>query len=422
MNKPKIYYYRLLLPHGGIAGGLIRQSVEFDHSVRLRLEQETEGTVLTLLRVPSWISTLAELAHDASRRSLKVDDLAGFLRDMGVMLQAGVPVVEALRTLVEEGQAAGNSAISQLANRMADDLTSGMTVAESFMRHANVFPEVVCNLVAIGDKTGTLDLMLVEAALHVSRMLNIKRDIRTALIYPAFVFLSIFGVAGFWIFYVVPSMAQMFKQLNAKLPPLTLALLSFSNAVVNHSILISLLLLLLMAVGMLVRSNIPGVRRAVHEILHRLPVTRVLMTSSGMAHLTEHLAILQRAGLDFVLCLDILTRATKNLYYRHRLQSVRACIERGDGIANSMRRVGGFPAMAVRMIAIGEQTGSLQVQLTHLAKEYRRRLEVMVKSLSEIIKPIVILVAGALFIFLIVALLLPIYDLIQQSTKFSMGS
>ena len=87
-----------------------------------------------------------------------------------------------------------------------------------------------------------------------------------------------------------------------------------------------------------------------------------------------------------------------------------------------MRRVGGFPAMAVRMIAVGEDSGNLDVQLTHLAADYRKRLDVVVKSLSEIIKPVVILLAGALFIFLIVALLLPVYDLIRQSVRQSLGS
>ncbi len=165
----------------------------------------------------------------------------------------------------------------------------------------------------------------------------------------------------------------------------------------------------------------PAVRLALHETLHRLPIARVLMTSSGMAHITEHLAILVRAGLDFVTCLNVLARATRDQHYQRRLISVRESVERGDGIAVSMRRVGGFPAMAVRMIAVGEESGSLDVQLTHLASEYRKRLEVLVKSLAEIIKPAVILVAGALFLFLIVALLLPVYDLVRQSVNQSLG-
>jgi general secretion pathway protein F/type IV pilus assembly protein PilC len=140
-----------------------------------------------------------------------------------------------------------------------------------------------------------------------------------------------------------------------------------------------------------------------------------------MAHLTEHLAILVRAGLDFVSALDVLARSTQDRYYQRRLIQVRELVSRGEGIASSMRRTGGFPAMAVRMVAVGEESGSLDVQLTHLAGEYRKRLEILVKSLAEIIKPAVILLAGALFLFLIVALLLPVYDLVQQSVRQSLG-
>ena len=421
MSVLKTYYYRVLMPHGQVRHGVLRLAVERDHSARLRLERETDGIVLTLWRIPALLSGSMDLLRQLGRSHVRTEDLAGFLRDMGLMLTAGVPALEALRTLVEEGQATGTKAISQIASRMVDDLNAGVTMTESFNRHPDIFPETVRNLVSIGDQSGTLDRMLGEAAEHVERMLNIKRDIRTALIYPVFVFATIFGVAGFWIYYVVPNMARLFKQLNAKLPPLTQGLVDFSDTVVNHAFLV-LVAAVCVVVGLVVAvREIPAVRRTWYEVLHRLPITRVLMTSSGMAHITEHLAILVRAGLDFVTCLNVLARTTKDHYYKRRLISVRESVERGDGIAVSMRRIGGFPAMAVRMMAVGEESGSLDVQLTHLAKEYRKRLEILVKSLAEIIKPAVILLAGALFVFLIVALLLPVYDLVRQSTNQAMG-
>lgn len=422
MTTLRTYYYRVLLPHGRVSAGWTRIAVELDHSVRLRLERETDGTVLTLLRIPAWLSGGLELVQHLFRRQIRSEDLAGFLRDMSLMLAAGVPTLEALRTLVAEGEAGGNPTMSRMANAMADDLNSGVTITESFNRRPDIFPETVRYLVAIGDESGTLDRMLGEAAEHIERMLYIKRDIRTALIYPAFVFATIFAVAGFWIYYVVPSMAELFKQLNAKLPALTQGLVSFSNAVVSHGWIVLLLLVVLIIAAVLAVRHLPWVHRGLHESLHRLPVARVLMTSSGMAHMTEHLAILVRAGLDFVTCLNVLIRTTQNQHYRYRLVKVKQSVERGDGIAVSMRRVGGFPAMAVRMIAVGEESGNLDVQLTHLAADYRKRLESVVKSLSEIIKPIIILMAGALFLFLIVALLLPVYDLIRQSVRQSLGS
>lgn len=421
MSTLRTYYYRVLLPHGALKHGLLQLALERDHSARLRLEQDTEGTVLTLWRLPDGLAALAGLLRHLGRGPVRMEDLAGFLRDMGLMLAAGVSSMEALSTLSEESDLAGAGAIGRMARSLMQDLQAGVTMSEAFARHPGLFPETVRNLVHIGDQSGTLDQMLTEAAEHIERLINIRRDIRTALIYPIFVFATIFAVAGFWIYYVVPNMARLFKQLNAKMPPLTTALVSVSDVVVAHAlpVLGGLLLLVLGSVYAVRRS--PAVQRALHEALHRLPIARVLTTASGMAHLTEHLAILVRAGLDFVNALDVLARSTQDRYYQRRLLQVRELVSRGEGIASSMRRTGGFPAMAVRMVAVGEESGSLDVQLTHLATEYRKRLEILVKSLAEIIKPAVILLAGALFLFLIVALLLPVYDLVQQSVRQSLG-
>ncbi len=415
------YYYRVLLPHGALKSGLLRLAVERDLSARLRLESETEGTVVSLWRLPAWLAGTIDMSMGLFRQQVRTEDLAGFLRDLGLMMRAGVPALEGLKTLVDESDMSGNKAVSSVARHMCDDLNAGVSMTEAFNRHPNVFPETVRNLVAIGDQSGTLDRMLGECATHVERMMNIKRDIKTALIYPAFVFATIFGVAAFWIYYVVPNMARLFKQLQAKLPPLTEWLVSFADVVTAHLPWVVLLMVIMISVLVMLFKRSERFQVISYTILHRLPIARTLLVSSGMAHMTEHLSILVRAGVDMVSSLRILGRATKNRYYRFRVIEMAESVSRGESLSASMRRIGGFPAMAVRMIAVGEESGSLDDQLSHLAEEYRKRLEVMVKSLAEILKPVIILVAGGLFLFLIVALLLPIYDLVRQSVGQTMG-
>lgn len=415
------YYYRVLLPHGAIKSGLIRLSVKRDLSVRLRLEADTEGTVINLWRFPGWLGALADAMLHPFTAKVRSEDLAGFLRDQGLMMRAGVPALDALSTLVDESKSMGNASMGAVARAMLDDLNAGMGMTDAFNRHPGVFPETVRNLVAIGDQTGTLDRMLAEGAEHVERMMNIQRDIKTALIYPAFVFASILGVGIFWIYYVVPSMAKLFKQLQAKLPPITQGLVSFADTLSAHLPWFLLLTALLVVGTMVLFQRSERFQLGTYNVLHRLPIARTLLVSSGMAHVTEHLSILVRSGVDLVSSLHILARATKNRYYRVRLVQVAHGVSRGDRVSSSMRRIGGFPAMAVRMISVGEESGSLDLQLTHLAGDYRKRLEVLVKSLAELLKPVIILLAGGLFLFLIVALLLPVYDLVRQSATQSMG-
>lgn len=421
MAELNTYFYRVLLPHGAVRSGLLRLAAQRDLSARMRLEAETDGTVIGLWRFPQWMVVATDLLMHLFRKQVRSEDLAGFLRDLGLMMRAGVPSLDALKTLVDERNGASNKAMAAVAHNMLDDLNAGVGMTEAINRHPNVFPETVRNLVAIGDQTGTLDRMLGEAAEHVERMINIRRDIKTALIYPAFVFSTIIGVAIFWIYYVVPNMARLFKQLQAKLPPITEGLVAFAEMLSAHLPWVMLMTALVVALGIVVFKRSERFQLLAYSLLHRLPIVRTLLVSSGMAHITEHLSILVRAGVDLVSSLRILGRATKNRYYRIRLIQVAESVSRGDSVSSSMRRVGGFSAMAVRMISVGEESGSLDVQLSHLAEDYRQRLQVLVKSLAEVLKPVIILVAGGLFLFLIVALLLPVYDLVRQSVTQSMG-
>jgi type II secretory pathway component PulF len=415
------YYYRVLLPHGAVQRGVMRLAVERELSARLRLEAQTDGTVLTLWRLPAGLASLVSGVGRLFRQRLRPEDVVGFLRDLGLMMSAGVPALEALRTLIDEGEHGDQPAVAELARHIRDDLNGGVGLTEAINRHPDVFPETVRNLVSIGEQSGTMDRMLRESAQHVERMIHIRRDIRTALIYPVFVFATILGVAGFWIYYVVPNMARLFKQLQAKLPPVTVALVDFADLVTTHLPAVVLAVVVLAVLAVAAFRRFERVQLATYTVLHRVPIVRNLLTSSGMAHITEHLAILVRAGLDLMASLHTLSRATKDRYYRVRLEQVAAAVGRGESVAQAMRRVGGFPAMAVRMVAVGEEAGSLDEQLHHLAEEYRKRLDVLVRSLAEIFKPVIILIAGGLFLFLIVALLLPIYDLVRQTVAQSLG-
>lgn len=417
------YYYRVLLPHGAIKSGMVRLAVQRELSVRLHLEAATEGTVVSLWRFPDWLSLFSAIFTRLFRVQVRNEDLAEFLRDLGLMLRAGVPAVGALETLLDEHKSvgAGSRTMNAVIRSMLDDLHAGIGILEAFNRHPDVFPETVRNLVDIGEQSGTLDRMLQEAAEHVERMIAIKRDIKTALIYPAFVFATILGVAAFWIYYVVPNMARLFKQMQAKLPPITEGLIAFADALSVHLLWFLVIIALLVVVGVALFRRSESFQYNVYTLLHRLPIARTLLVSSGMAHLSEHLSILVHAGVDLVKSIQILGRATKNRYYRVRLEKIATFVRNGESLSASMRRVGGFPAMMVRMISVGEESGSLDLQLTHLADDYRKRQEALIKSLAEVLKPLIILVAGGLFIFLIVALLLPVYDLVRQSVAHTMG-
>lgn len=408
------YYYRILMPDRQVKSGFLRLAVERDFSARLWLERRFDAIVLSLVNLPGWLSTAQDFLSVFSNSGIRREHLSGFLRDMSLMASSGIPMLDALRSLEHEGESGDQPGFSAIARLILEELDSGASVSMAFSAHPDIFPETVCNLIKIGDATGSMDRMLKEAAEHVERISNIMRDTRTALIYPAFVFITILGVALFWVYYVVPNMAQLFKQMHAKLPPITVGLVAVAEWLTKNGPLFFAALILGVVLIWLWIKRSTRLRQRLYQIGHRLPIIRVLLRSAGLANITEHLALLTRSGMDVVGSLNVLERSTTDEYYRMRIQGMIAMVERGEGIAVAMGKVGGFPSMVVRMISVGEESGSLDSQLKHLAGEYRQRLDTVVKSLGEIIKPAVILVAGGVFMLLIISLLLPIYDLIKQ--------
>lgn len=415
------FYYRLLTNDGHRKSGFVRLAVERDFSARLWLERNRNGIVLSLHRLPRWVAGLFSSNGGFLTSGISQEDVAGFLRDLAVMTGAGVPMLESLQAIAEENEYADNPRMAGVATALISDLDSGASITETFNRHADIFPETVRNLVAIGDEVGAVHRVLMEASEHMERIARMGRSSRRALIYPAFVFATIIGAAAFWVFYVIPKISQLFRQMGVKLPRITIVVLDVADWLTAHWHLVLVLAVIFILGPIIAIKASKPFRHHMYRLAHRLPVARVLVRSSGMAFISEYLALLITAGLDMVRSLGVMERSISDEFYRAKIAMVRQIVERGERLGPSMRQVGGFPAMATRMISVGEETGTLDRQLQHLATEYRQRFDHVMESLGEIIRPLVILLAGALFIVMIIALLLPVYTLIKHAVAIPTG-
>jgi type II secretory pathway component PulF len=410
-----VFFFRVLLENGKHRTGLTRLSVSRDASARMWLEKNYGGTVLNLYRLPKWLTEVQRSVSDLVSPAIRPKELSGMLRDLGIMSSSGVPVLDAIRAVSEDVDTGAGNNVARVGMRLLEELDAGASISDAFNRQPDVFPETVRNLVLLGDETGSMDRMLLEAADHIERVAAMKADTKQALIYPAFVFAAIFGAAGFWIYYVIPNLLGLFTQMNAKLPWLTVVVLDVAAWLTIHFPMVCAGLVVSI-LGLWVGWRYSRImRRTAYYLMHKLPVTRGIVVPSGLAFFSEYLSILIRAGLDMVSSLSILERAMRDEYYYDRIVAMRQVLEHGDRISVAMRQVGGFPPMMRRMISVGEDTGSLDKQLAYLAKEYSTRLQRVISTLSEIIKPLVVVFAGGMFAILIIALLLPIYDLVRQS-------
>ncbi|KWE37940.1 type II secretion system F family protein [Burkholderia territorii] len=409
------YYFQVVQATGKSHSGVVGLAMQELPAVRAWLESKYQGVIVRLHALPAWVGYALERAQRFRQPKIKSRDLAGLLRDLAVMTAAGVPILESIASTADKDAQNTHPAVARVGRRLLEDLEAGATVSQAFARQPAVFPETVRSLVAIGDETGSMDKMLMEASDHVERVIGMKANAMQALIYPMFVFLSIFGAAGFWIYYVIPNLSGLFKQMNVPLPALTVAVLAIADWVTAHAIELGLGVLLLSSACVIAWRGSAAIRRTVYALLHRLPISRTLLTSSGLAFFSEYLAILVHAGIGIVESLQIMEQTVKDLFYRDRLVAMRQFVQRGDRVSAAMRQVGGFPAMMTRMISVGEETGTLDRQLSHLAMEYRTRFTRVIAMLSEIMQPLVIVLAGGLFIVMIMALLLPVYDLVRQT-------
>jgi type II secretory pathway component PulF len=413
----KLYFYQLLEPSGRVKIGLEKIPVEKKSSARDWLEKKYEHAIVVRLEVlPSWIAGFGNSALKTFKGTVKQSDLVGLIRDLAIMTISGIPIVDAVQSRIEDGVDDSNPQVIALCKQLYDDLTSGSPLSFAVAKYPDIFPATAISLIKIGEESGNLSEMLLEASTHMERLIALRADAKQALIYPAVSLLAVIGAGIFWMIYVMPNLIQLFKQLNAKLPPFTVKVLAAAEWLDAYGKFLLVFIIVFIISAIVIWRTRPGLRRAVYIAMHHLPVIKNFLVASGIAFFAEYFGILIKSGVDILTSLKILEDAQPDVYYSERIQKIHKHVATGMQVSVAMRQIGGFPSMLVRMIAIGENSGNLDKQLAHVSKEYGVRLKRLVDTLSEIIKPVMILMVGSVFLVIIVALMLPVYDLIAQSS------
>lgn len=411
MLGDSLYWVRVMGPDGQVFSRLSRLGARDEVTARVMLETQTGGTVLALHPLPPMVAALWERARPVLSQPLPPEALADYFHNLGVMLRSGLPIDMALADLAKDP---GHASMRRFAAQLHAGVVAGHALSYCLKEFEHQIPMSVRALVGIGEKSGELDNTLVEAGAHIKRLQRIRRDVGKALIYPAFALLTITVAILFWVYYVLPDLSRMFLQMGVKLPRHTQAVMEAVTTLQESSAngLFMVLAAGVLGVALLLRTE--RVKRGLFALLYRLPISGLLIRSSSMAYITEYLALLIKAGIPLTHSLEILARNVRNPFYAEHLENVRQGVNRGNLLSAEMKRTGVFPAMVTRLVTVGEQTGTLDEQLDVLSKEHARRFEHVIESLSEILKPLLIVITGVFFIFIVVVFLLPVYDLIAQ--------
>jgi general secretion pathway protein F/type IV pilus assembly protein PilC len=357
------------------------------------------------------MAMLYKMATSRLQRMVKRPQLAEMLNNIAIMLRAGLTLVAAL-------QEAADSA--ELPNVRADirdmvmSIQGGVSFSEAAGKYPHIFPATVLHLIRMGEETGQLDKMLAAASEHLKRVHSIISDTKQALLYPSIVFAVMGGGMIFWFYYVVPKIVGLFREMDVVLPTITVWLIALSNFMRTYMLSIAAGMVVLFFMIHAGRRSNRRFKRVLDGMLLKIPIAKTVVSASSLAFVTEYFAMLLNAGIDILQSFQIIIDSVGNEIYRDKLGHVRQSVSMGEGIADSFRKAGLFPPFVIRMIGVGEMSGSLTEQLDHLSEVYRNKLTILVSSLGKLLEPLVLVFAGLFFAIIIIALLLPVYDLVSQ--------
>ena len=337
----------------------------------------------------------------------KTKDVVVFTRQFATMLDAGLPIVQGLDVL---GRQHPNGAMRKCLTDVREQVESGGTLAEGLKRHPKVFDDLFVNMVAAGETGGILDIILERLASYLEKMDQLKRQVKTAMIYPAVVVAAAAIVTAILLIFVIPTFADMFKDFGAALPAPTRLVMAISDFVVAYY----------PVMGLTIFASIWFLRRflktergkeVVHPLLLKIPVFGEIIRKVSVARFSRTLGTMLSSGVPILEALAICAKTAGNKVVEKEVSMVRMSISEGKTIAEPLENSLIFPGMVVQMIHVGETTGALDAMLNKVADFYESEVENAVTAMKQLIEPIMILVLGVLVGGLIIAMYLPIFKL-----------
>ena len=339
-------------------------------------------------------------------------NLAVFVRQFSVMIDAGLPLVQCLEILGTQEEDR-NFAETILATR--SDVESGASLADAMKKHPRTFDPLFTNMIAAGEAGGILDTILKRLATYIEKAVKLKGQVKSAMVYPIAVVVIATVVVGVILWKVIPTFASLFAGLGAELPLPTRVVIALSNGLVRYGLFI---IAGLVGLGFAFRSYYASSngRRVVDRIVLKLPVLGVLVRKIAVARFCRTLSTLLSSGVSILEALDITAKTAGNAIVEEAIYTTRKSIEGGETIAAPLAQTAVFPPMVVQMIGVGEATGALDTMLGKIADFYEEEVDVAVAGLLTLLEPIMIALLGGVVGGIVIAMYMPIFALVSQLT------
>jgi type IV pilus assembly protein PilC len=345
-------------------------------------------------------------------KKVAAKNLAVFTRQFSVMIDAGLPLVQCLDILGTQEEDKNFAAVI-LDTRTS--VESGASLADAMRKHPKTFDPLFTNMIAAGEAGGILDTILKRLATYIEKAVKLAGQVKSAMIYPIAVIVIAGGVVGVILWKVIPTFASLFSGLGADLPLPTRVVISLSNNLVSYFPLL-LVGAGAAAYGFKTYYSTENGRKVVDSMTLKMPILGNIMRKIAVARFCRTLSTLISSGVPILDGLEITARTSGNAIIEDAILTTRKSIERGETISVPLKGTAVFPAMVTQMIGVGEATGALDTMLAKIADFYEEEVDTAVAGLLTLLEPIMIAVLGIVVGGIVIAMYLPIFDLISKLT------
>ena len=354
-------------------------------------------------------STEAEEQSFVEVRRVPVKELRGFSLQLASSTRAGVPLIGALEAIGNQSEHRG---FRRVVEQVAIDVRGGFALSDALAKHPGVFGEVYCATVAAGEQAGSLDEVLSFLATHIEDAMEVRSDVRSALMYPAVVLLALFGAIGVLIIFVVPRFATFYTGFGRDLPLPTRILIGTSSAIVDHLVW-WLMGLAAAAYGAVSYLRTEGGQRTLEALLARTPLIRTMISTANTVQVAQLLGLFTRSGVPLLQGLDTIARAASSARLREDLQEAAELVGSGLSLSRSLEEANCLSPAARAMIATGEETGSLEQSCEAVAGHLRKELRYLTKNLGTLIEPLLTGMLAVIVLGVALAVFLPMWDMVK---------
>ena len=368
---------------------------------QVRAKLRTQGVVPTRIRKQ-------RKSMFSGNAKITTGDIAIFSRQLATMLAAGIPLVQSFEIV---GNGHENAAMQKLILAIKADVEGGSSLAEALAKHPLYFDDLFVNLVEAGEQAGALETLLDKIATYKEKTEAIKKKIKKALTYPAAVLVVALVVTTILLIFVIPSFEELFQGFGADLPSFTRMVIDLSFFVRTQGYLIAIAIGGAIAAFLYFKKRSRAMRQALDRMALKTPVIGPIMQKASIARYARTLSTMFAAGVPLVEALESVSGATGNIVFENAVLAMRDEVATGQRLQQAMENTDLFPNMVIQMIAVGEESGSLDDMSAKVADFYEEDVDNAVDNLSSLLEPMIMAILGILVGGLVVAMYLPIFKM-----------